>query len=419
MARSLSKSGRLANTIQISREQARRFQATYHFRPTDIAGVIDRLRTVQYDPLNPVGRNPDLVFQARVPGYQVDDWQKAAYTDRLVYDAWDKQACLVPVSDWPKRALIRERFRPYHDREILENDSEVAASILAAIDAQGPLSSLEFEDRTRIAPLGSWSGLTRTKRAIRAMWVSGLLVTHHRQAGRHYYDRPERIIPPEYFQTAPLRDVQAYHRWIVEQRHHATGLLHEVGDPSIRSSCGSSAETNLAREQLVESGVLIPVQVGEKQWPYYMPVSLLNLLDAPLPEPRAILLGPLDSLLWDRKAIRQIFDFDYIWEVYKPEKVRKWGYYVLPVFYGDRFIARVDSRLEKGIWTVIRWWWEPDLQFDANLLDALRTGIENFLQYLHADTINLAEGVDVTLREIVSGLPVPRTVFPQGEPLHL
>lgn len=325
----------------------------------------------------------------------------------------------MPVSDWPKRALIRERYRPYHDSEILENDSEVAASILAAIDAQGPLSSLEFEDRERIAPVGSWSGLTRTKRAIRAMWVSGLLVTHHRQAGRHYYDRPERIIPPEYFQAPPLRDVQAYHRWIVEQRHHATGLLNEVGDPSIRSSCGSSAETNLALEQLVESGVLIPVQVGEKQWPYYMPASLLNLLDAPLPEPRVIFLGPLDSLLWDRKAIRQIFDFDYIWEVYKPEKVRKWGYYVLPVFYGDRFIARVDSRLERGIWTISRWWWEPDVLLDADLLDALRTAVGNFLQYLHADAINLAEDVDIALREIVSGLPVLRTGFQQGVPLQL
>ena len=404
MVRSLSKSGKLANAIQISGEQARRFLATYHFSPTDVAGVIDRLRTVQYDPLNPVGRNPDLVFQARVPGYQVDDWQKAAYTERLVYDAWDKQACLVPMGDWPKRALIRERYRPYHDREILENDTEVAASILAAIDAQGPLSSLEFEDRVRIAPVGSWSGLTRTKRAIRAMWVSGLLVTHHRQAGRHYYDRPEHIIPQEYFQAAPLLDVEAYHRWIVEQRHYATGLLHEVGDPSIWSSCGSAAESGLALAQLVESGVLTPVQVGEKQWPYYMPTSLLKLLDAPLPEPRVIFLGPLDSLLWNRKAIRQIFDFDYIWEVYKPEKVRKWGYYVLPVFYGDRFIARVDSRLEKGVWTISRWWWEPDISLDTNLLDALHMAIENFLHYLRADGINLAEGVDMALRETAEGV---------------
>jgi uncharacterized protein YcaQ len=81
-------------TLHISCEQARRLLALYHFMPTNFPGVFERLGTVQYDPLNPVGRNPDLVFQARVPGYQVDDWQKAAYTDRLIYDAWDKQSSL-------------------------------------------------------------------------------------------------------------------------------------------------------------------------------------------------------------------------------------------------------------------------------------------------------------------------------------
>jgi uncharacterized protein YcaQ len=80
--------------LQLSREQARRLLARYHFTPTDLLGVFTRLGTVQYDPLNPVGRNPDLVFQARVPGYHVDDWQPLAYEQRLVYDAWDKQACL-------------------------------------------------------------------------------------------------------------------------------------------------------------------------------------------------------------------------------------------------------------------------------------------------------------------------------------
>ncbi|HEX6554883.1 MAG TPA: crosslink repair DNA glycosylase YcaQ family protein [Ktedonobacteraceae bacterium] len=86
-------------TLDISREQARRFLALYHFTPTDVAGTMERLATVQYDPLNPVKPNPDLVLQARVPGYQVDDWQKAAYSDRLIYDAWDKQASLITVKD--------------------------------------------------------------------------------------------------------------------------------------------------------------------------------------------------------------------------------------------------------------------------------------------------------------------------------
>jgi uncharacterized protein YcaQ len=79
-------------TLHLSIEQARNFLTAYHFRQTDLPGVFARLGTVQYDPLNPVGRNPDLVLQARIPGYQVDDWQRAAYIDRLLYDSWDKQS---------------------------------------------------------------------------------------------------------------------------------------------------------------------------------------------------------------------------------------------------------------------------------------------------------------------------------------
>src|SRR5690348_7648493 len=202
-------------TLHISREQARRFLAAYHFTLTDLPGVFTRLGTVQYDPLNLVGRNPDLVLQARIPGYQVDDWQQAAYTDRLIYDAWDKQACLVPTADWPRRALTRERFRPYHDREILESDPEAVAGVLAAIDARGPLSSLEFEDRTKGGQAGSWAGVTRIKRILRSLWVAGALVTHHREAGRHYYDRPERVIPAEYLAAPPLSDEAGYRQWIV------------------------------------------------------------------------------------------------------------------------------------------------------------------------------------------------------------
>src|SRR5437588_8853931 len=123
-------------TLHISREQARRFLALYHFTPTDLPGTIERLATVQYDPLNPLGRNPDLVFQARVPGYQVDDWQHATYSERLLYDAWDKQACLVPTSEWAMRALVRSQYRPYHDREVLQAENQAVATILAAIDAQ-------------------------------------------------------------------------------------------------------------------------------------------------------------------------------------------------------------------------------------------------------------------------------------------
>jgi uncharacterized protein len=406
-------------TLQLSHAEARRFLTLYHFTPTDIPGVLERLSTVQYDPLNPVGRNPDLVFQARVPGYQVDDWQQVAYSDRMLYDSWDKQACLVPVSDWPQRALIREKYRPYHDREILENEVEVVQAVLAEIDARGPLSSLEFEDRAHAEGSHAWYGTTLTKRVLRSLWACGQLVTHHRKSGRHYYDRPEHVIPAHYFNAQPLLDEEAYHRWIMLRRYTAVGLLRKTAEAAIWSACGDSKQRERAVLQLLETGDLTPVHVGDsaghgdksnKAWLYYMPTTALKLLDvssldslttftATAPGvPTMRFLGPLDSMLWDRKGIQHIFNFAYTWEVYKPESARTWGYYVLPVFYDDRFVGRIDSRLEKGTWIITRWWWEPDIVPDAMMLTALRIAAKNFLCYLRAADIRVSDEVSADVR---------------------
>ena len=371
-------------SIHLSREEARRFLTNYHFTPTNIAGVFERLSTVQYDPLNPVGRNPDLVFQTRVPGYRVDDWQQVAYTERMVYDSWDKQACLVPMNDWSKRTLMRERYAPYHDREILKSHAGEAAAILAALDARGPLSSLEFEDRASYGERGSWYGSTITKRILRALWASGQLVTHHRKGGRHYYDRPERVIPPQYYNAPPLLDADGYHRWIMTQRVKAMGLLRPMAEACIWSACGDATIRKRAIAQLVEDGTLTPLHIEGKTWTYYILTNMLPFLNTELLPSRMLFLGPLDSLIWDRKAIQHIFSFDYMWEVYKPLAQRRWGYYVLPVFYKDRFVARFDSRLEKGIWTISHWWWEPDVVVDDELQEALRLAKEAFAHYLRA-----------------------------------
>jgi len=95
----------------------------------------------------------------------------------------------------------------------------------------------------------------------------------------------------------------------------------------------------------------------------------------------------LGSFLWDRKAIAQLFGFEYIWEVYKPAPQRRWGYYVLPVFYKDRFVARLDSRLDGRIWTISRWWWEPGVTPDEELNAALSVAVQKFLYYLRADDV--------------------------------
>jgi uncharacterized protein YcaQ len=391
-------------TLSLSRAEARRFLALYHFTPTDVPGVFERLGTVQYDPLNPVGRNPDLVLQARVPGYQVDDWQRTAYTDRLVYDAWDKMACLVPVSDWPKRAWLRAHTATWTPL-LLEEQAGAVAAALAELDARGPLSSLEFADQSHFTDRTAWYGPKRIKHILRALWDRGLIVTHHRQGGRHYYDRAERVIPPEYFNAPPVEHEGESARWMLARRCQAMGIIRPSGDYSIWFGCGPAARRAPAFNELVEMGTLTPVLIGEngaKGWPAYLPTSALPLLEEAQAAPRAIFIAPLDSLLWDRRAVAQLFDFDYIWEVYKPEPQRRWGYYVLPVFYGDRFVARLDSRLERGVWTISRWWWEPDVTPTPELLDALRAAAETFIGYLHASGARVEAGVDPAVCQALS-----------------
>ncbi len=390
--------------LTLSRTEARRFLANYHFTPTDVPGVFERLGTVQYDPLNPVGRNPDLVLQARVPGYQVDDWQKTAYTDRVVYDAWDKMACLVPTSDWPKRAWLRAHTATWTPL-LLEEQADAVAVALAELDARGPLSSLEFEDQSHFTDRSAWYGPKRIKHILRALWDRGLIVTHHRQGGRHYYDRAERVIPPEYFNAPEVQDEDESTRWMLARRSQTMGLIRPTGDYTIWFGCGATARRAPAFKELVEMGTLTPVQISEsgaKGWPAYLPTSVLKLLEAPAAAPHVIFLGPLDSLLWDRRGVMQLFDFEYVWEVYKPEPQRRWGYYVLPVFYGDRFVARLDSRLENSVWTINGWWWEKDVTPTADLLYALHMAAENFAHYLRANSVRVEAGVAPSVRQAMT-----------------
>ena len=374
--------------LELSRQEAARFLVRYHFHPRDIAGVFRDLGTVQYDPLNPVGRNPDLVLQARVPDYRVDDWQHFAYVQRHAYDAWDKQASLVPMADWPFRAYAREHYQPWHDREILDEYPEVAFAALGEIERRGPMSSLEFTDRTKAPERHSWYGPTRIKRILRALWARGVLVTHHREGARHYYDLAERVIPSPYF-TAPVLDSASYHRWMVLRRHDAAGLLRLTSDVAIWSSCGDGGVRRAAVADLVGNGDLLPVRIEGSASQYHMPARLRSLLDEPGLQPEVRFLAPLDNVLWDRAAVRQIFGFDYIWEVYKPEATRQWGYYVLPVLYGDRFVARMEARADGDRWEIQRWWWEEGVVADKELLSSLRRALQRFTEYLEVRKLTI------------------------------
>ena len=156
--------------------------------------------------------------------------------------------------------------------------------------------------------------------------------------------------------------------------------------------------------------MLIPVAVeGIAQAPLFIRSSDVSLLDLAASEddapPAASFIGPLDNLIWDRDLIRWLFGFDYTWEVYKPAAQRKYGHYVLPVLYGDRFIARVEPIFDRKarVLTIVNWWWEAGVEPDDALVAALSECLAAFGRYLGAREIRLGGAAgDAALERVVA-----------------
>lgn len=386
-----------AHTHTLSRADARRLLVRHHFEPTSVPGVFDRLGSVQFDPLRPLGCNHDLVLQARVRGYRLGDWEATAYRDRLVYDGWDKQASLVRMRDWPQRRVYHRWHAPRWRQRVLDPHPEAVERVLAELTERGPLSSTDVEHQVHVeAWQGSWYGPKLTKHVLRALWHTGRVVTSHRRNGHHVYDLAERIVPQPLLAAAPGDDAESA-RWLILLRHQAVGLLRPGANGEVWSLGISASERRALLGDLLAEGDLAAVEVEGVGF-HALP-AVLATLDLPALEPEMRFLAPLDQLMWDRSAVAHLFDFDYVWEVYKPAAKRRWGYYVLPVMHGDRFVARFDGKLDGETWRVRRWWWEDDADVTPSRLLALERAAAAFARYLGAHKVAVGRSVDRATRE--------------------
>ncbi|MBB3141089.1 DNA glycosylase AlkZ-like family protein [Halomonas organivorans] len=384
--------------LTLTPADARRLLVHYHFRPAPLASVIRRLGTIQFDPLAPVGTNPDLVLQARVPGYRQGDWQQAAYGQRWLVDGWDKQASLIQPAEWWAQAPFHRWFACRWQHRGVDVEAPEARALVEQVERHGPSTSLELGDqRADPALRGSWYGPKRSRHLLKALWDSGHLMTHHRVGGRHAYDLPERVLP-QGTSVAEASDDEALQR-LVARRVQAAGLLRPAADGAVWSLPCPRAERDRIAARAIARGELLELDVdGTAYWT--TPEALATLEDAaePLASPsrEVRFLAPLDPLMWDRGGVARLFAFDYVWEVYKPETQRRWGYYVVPVLWGERFVARFDARCQQGILTILAWHWESDItpaRLPEGLDEALEPAARAFLDYLGATRLVLPRGL--------------------------
>jgi len=356
--------------------------------------IFDKLGSIQFDPLAVAGRSHDLMLHARVAEYD-PDWCEQLYERREIFEAYNKGLSFVAVRDFPyfRATLSRNSAR------ILAENAEVAARVLERIRADGPLTALDFEPVA--GNTTDWFGMpTNTVRAVlEAYAVTGVLGLARRDGNRRYYDLLERMLPADVLARDVPAEDQFRHRLL--SRHRAHGLLGLGGVADILGGLGPARPDprwpgypgrNALRDELVARGDLVPVDVDGVRGKRLVVSEDVELLAAPPdPPPSAAFLPPFDPLIWDRRLLGSLFGFDYVWELFVPPAKRRWGWYVLPIVFGDRFVGRIEPRIDRAEARVqiLDLWWEDGFEPRRvdGFVEAMRDALNAYMRFARADRI--------------------------------
>jgi uncharacterized protein len=400
------------NPTVISKQTARRFvlgrQGLWPGRRwKGKKGTAEALRSceaVQLDPLNVSGRSQDIVLHSRVLGYKPEYLYQVAYEDREFFD-YGGWLAMYPMSDLPYWRIHMERRS--HVKSIdgyMLHHQELFERVRAELRARGPLGNRGL-DGNPVA--NNYHGRKDTAVVMYFMWLSGELMMHHREGFDRVYDFRENIAPKEYDFVADVKETEKYfaRKVVAFMGLKNEGNMRGEMNYYMRQNY-SIAEMKGLLKQWKEAGTFAQVRIEGGRETYlvlYEDMPALESLErGGLPagwRPKGTttleevtLLSPLD-VVSARGRAKRLFDFEYKWEVYVPAPKRRWGYYVLPILYGDDLVARLDPKLDRATMTLqIKGFWHEDEApvKDAAFADALAHGLVSFARFLGAGRINIA-----------------------------
>jgi uncharacterized protein len=339
-------------TIRQARRIALAAQGFADRRPTGrpdaraLDRVLRRVGLLQIDPVNVLSRAHYLPLFSRLGPYPTSILDRALGTaPRRVFEYWAHVASLVPVATQPALRFRMDRAAEQawgSMQRLSAEQPEFVGWVLEEVTAKGPLTAREIEhDVPRRRDHWGWNW-SDVKIALEWLFYTGQVTSARRNgAFERVYDLPERVLPRAVVE-APTPSVEEAHRELVRIAARAYG----VATPRCLSDYFrlSASETATAAASLVDDGELIPVQVEGWNRPAY--------LHAEARIPRRVsaraLVGPFDSLVFERTRAEKLFDFRYRIEIYVPAPQRVYGYYVLPFLLGDRLVGRVDLKADRA-----------------------------------------------------------------------
>ena len=380
---------------EISKEVARRFLVSRQGFLQKKKGkdgtleAIRRLECIQIDPISVVHRNQHLVLHNRIVDYKPSYLEQLLYKDRLLFEYWCNEKSVIPLEDFPyfryRMQNPSEFHSPFYERLKTRRKEmkDVIAYVLSEIRKCGPLSAREFKQKGKI------KGKVATS-ILNLLWDCGELMIHHREGRRRHYDLTERVLPPNIEVKTLSRE--EYERFLIQKYMRAYGLV-DTRDWRFGWLPLKASQRKTVVKEMVENNELCPVKIEGVKHVYYVleeNSSLLDNSDKYVSE-RIHFVAPLDNLLWNRRMISEIFNFNYSWEVYKPPEKRIYGYYVMPILHRTRFIGRLDPKLDRQNKTMIInsiISEEKDFHRDA-LVSEFAAAIQRFLKLHEVSQVNI------------------------------
>ncbi len=346
------------------------------------AQIIERLGYVQIDTIHIIQRAHHHTLWARFPQYAPEMLDELLAQDRRVFEWWTHAMAYIPMRDYRfyaprmgKQALWGRQL------EWLVEYADMIAHVKERIRAEGPLGAADFEHPKNTT--NGWWDWKPAKQALEILASMGELMVTQRRNFQRIFDLTERVLPPDVDTTPPTDEERQ--RFIVRFALNTGGVLraHEV-QWSRRKAAPA------ALQAMVDDGEVMAFEVeGLNDEPCYAFTDVIEAVaQSPNDEPHLHILSPFDNLIIDRRWLKAFFDgFEYTIECYVPETKRKYGYFVLPILWGDRFVARLDSKADRKPKTFIikRLLFEPDFDEYEAVLPALVEKLRAFAAFNGCD----------------------------------
>ena len=378
--------------LRITIEEARRFilgkqglLGSHRFVGKEGAlQYIQQAGCIQYDPVDVCGKNAELTLQSRVKGFTRSMLADLLYVDRLLVDYSDKELSIWSREDWPYFSGYRAMSKVHGAG--FEGIPELEARAIAFIREHGPVSSdtLPIEGKIYWHSSMHWSGhwqnqSNAARSVLEQLYTDGVLLIHHKSGSRKYYDLAERYFSPELLNAEnPCPDDMALLQWRIKRRVGAVGMLWNRRSDAWLGINMSTEQRNFAINALEADGIIVKAEVESIRSPLYFLAEDIPLMEAVRQgvldtKPRLEFLAPLDPMLWDRKLVEALWDYHYKWEIYTPVNQRKYGYYVLPILYGDKFVGRIEAAADRKAATLVvrNIWYEDGVRPTKKLARAI------------------------------------------------